>query len=36
MHVGFGKHSIKSRGRQLSSIARLKTSVVEVKATEIV
>jgi len=34
MHVGFGKSTIRSRGRPLSVMARLKTSIVEVKAEE--
>jgi len=34
MPVGFGKSAIKSRGRPLSVMARLKTSIVEVKAEE--
>ena len=32
IHVGFGKHAIKSRGRPLSIMAQLKTSIVDVKA----
>jgi len=32
--VGFGKREMKSRGRPLSVMAHLKTSVVEVKASE--
>jgi len=32
MPVGFGKSAIKSRGRPLSVMAYLKTSIVEVKA----
>jgi len=34
MPVGFGKRAIKSRSRPLSVMARLKTSIVEVKAEE--
>lgn len=34
MPVGFGKRAIKSRGRPLSVMAHLKTSIVEVKAEE--
>ena len=34
MPVGFGKHAIKSRGRPLSVMTHLKTSIVEVKAEE--
>jgi len=34
MPVGFGKRAIKSRGRLLSVMAHLKTSVVEVKASK--
>ena len=34
MPVGFGKWAIKSKGRTLSVLARLKTSVVEVKEIE--
>ena len=34
MPVGFGKSAIKSKGRPLSVMARLKTSVVDVKAGE--
>jgi hypothetical protein len=34
MPVGFGKRGMKSRGRPLSIMAHLKTSVVEVKASE--
>jgi len=32
--VGIGRRAIKSMGRPLSVMAQLKTSVVEVKATE--
>ena len=32
--MGFGKREMKSRGRPLSVMAHLKTSVVEVKASE--
>ena len=35
MPVGFGKRPIKSRGRPLSVMAHLKTSIVEVKAEEL-
>jgi len=31
---GFGKHAVKSMGRPLSTMARLKTSIVEVKTEE--
>jgi hypothetical protein len=34
MPMGFGKRGIKSRGRPLSVMTHLKTSVVEVKASE--
>jgi len=34
MPVGFGIHAITSRGRQLSVMAHLKRSTVEVKAEE--
>jgi len=34
MPVGFEKRAIKSRGRPLSVMAHLKTSIVEVKAEE--
>jgi len=34
MPVDFGKSAIKCRGRPLSVMARLKTSIVEVKAEE--
>ena len=34
MPVGFGKCAIKSRGRPLSVMVHLKTSIVEVKAEE--
>jgi len=34
MPVGFGKSAIKGRGRPLSVMAHLKTSIVEVKAEE--
>jgi len=34
MTVGFGKHAIKSRGREVSAMAHIKASVVGVNATE--
>jgi len=34
MPVGYGKHGIKSMGRQLSVMAHLKSSTMEVKAEE--
>jgi len=34
MPGGFGKHALKSMGRQLSTMAHLKRSIVEVKTEE--